>query len=99
MTRNGKIARLPAAIREELNQRLRCDLYDQRLRIEQNKQSKSEKQKTRRMTPEEREQKLKALLGINEGYDGSIHPELTRPPAEFQPAQYKPVQVSTSEFK
>jgi hypothetical protein len=60
----------------------RCDLYGQRLKIEQTKQTKDQKQKTPRMTPEEKEQKLKALLGINEGYDGSLHPELTRPPDE-----------------
>jgi hypothetical protein len=39
MTRHGKIARLPAAIREEL---------------------------------------------VNEGYDGSVNPELTRPPNQGQ---------------
>jgi hypothetical protein len=54
MTRNGKIARLLAILREDF---------------------------------------------IQQGDDGSINPELTRRRINFSPFQYKPVQVSTSEFK
>jgi len=69
----------------------RAELYGQRLKIEQTKQTKGEKQEVERMTAEERVQLLKARLGINEGYDGSLHPELTRPP---NPAKSEQIQVN-----
>jgi hypothetical protein len=75
MTRKGKIARLPAAIREELNQRL--------LDSEQGKQLIVWPQRIRR------------ILGLGEGYDGSKNPELTFPPA----MRTNPVKVNISEFK
>ena len=104
MTRNGKIARLPAALRQELNQRLfdgeqgqgRSELYAQRLEIEQNKHPKPEKKKKeRKLTPEEKKQRIRQILGLGPGYDGSINPELTRPP-ELRGA---PVQASTSQVQ
>jgi len=73
MTRNGKIARLPAALREELNQRL--------LDGEQGKPWV--------------EQRIRQLLGLGPGCDGSKNPELTRPPA----LRGDPVQASTSQYK
>jgi len=41
-----------------------------------------EKQKKRpKWTPGEKKQRIKQILGIGDGYDGSINPELTRSPA------------------
>jgi dTDP-4-amino-4,6-dideoxygalactose transaminase len=75
----------------------RSELYARRLDIERDTHAKPDKKKKGpAMTPEERQHTLMQMLGINEGYDGSIHPELTRPPAVFQPA---PVQASTSQYK
>jgi hypothetical protein len=58
----------------------RMEVYSQRLKIEGDRHRKTEKAKTKRMTVEQRVQTVKALLGINEGYDGTKNPELTRPP-------------------
>jgi len=43
--------------------------------------------KNSRMTPDQKQQTIKALLGINEGYDGSKNPELTRPPNPIKSEQ------------
>jgi hypothetical protein len=69
MTRNGKIARLPAALHEEQNK-----------------------------------QRIRRILGLGEGYDGSKNPELARPPAlrggplQAITSHYKSVQVNISEY-
>jgi hypothetical protein len=71
----------------------RSELYAERLDIERDKHPKPEKQKKMpKWTPEQKRQRVKELLGIGDGYDGSINPELTRPPA-IPPI---PVQASTS---
>ena len=72
----------------------RSELYGQRLKIEQAKQTKGEKQKKSRMTTEERVQLLKARLGVNKGYDGTLNPELTRPPNQ---SQSNPIKVNQTE--
>jgi hypothetical protein len=77
----------------------RCDLYGQRLKIEETKHTKTQKEKKSRMTPEEKEQTLKALLGIEEGYDGSINPELTRPPNPAKSSQIQPNPAKSSQIQ
>jgi hypothetical protein len=74
----------------------RSELYAQRLEIEQTKHPQSEKKKKeRQLTPEEKKERIMRILGVGPGYDGSINPELTRPP-EFRD---DPVQASTSQYK
>ena len=67
------------------------ELLAQRLNIGRAAHTKPEKKKKETaMTREEKRQTLMRMLGINEGYDGSIHPELTRPPQlNFSPLQFR----------
>ena len=84
-------ARMWRELRVSLLALRRCELYGQRLKIEQARQTKGEKRKISRMTPAERRRTMMALLGVNEGYDGSVNPELTRPPDY---GQSEPIQVN-----
>jgi hypothetical protein len=60
----------------------RCELYAQRLGIERDKHPKpAKKKKEQKMTPEQKKQRTRQLLGLGPGFDGSKNPELTRPPA------------------
>ena len=59
----------------------RSELYAERLKIERARHPATKSAaKARVMTPEEKKQRIKAILGIGDGYDGSINPELTRRP-------------------
>jgi hypothetical protein len=75
MTRNGKIARLPAAMRDELNQRLLDGQPGKELVEWLNGLPKVQALLKAEF------KRIKQILGIGDGYDGSINPELTRPPA------------------
>ena len=86
-------ARMWRELRISLLALRRSELYAQRLEIEQNKHPKpAKKKKARQLTPEEKKERIRQILGIGPGYDGSINPELTRPPA----LRGDPVQASTS---
>ena len=82
----------------------RTELCAQRLDFERAAHGQAEKKKRGpTMTVEERVRLVKETLGINEGYDGTINPELTRPPVPYQAtpvqastSQYNPVQVNTT---
>jgi hypothetical protein len=83
----------------------RSELYAKRLEIEEIRHPKPEKKKKqRKLTPEENKQRIRKILGLGPGYDGSKNPELTLPPAlrgnPVQPSttQYKSVQVNISEY-
>jgi hypothetical protein len=74
----------------------RSELYAKRLEIEEVKHPKpARKKKQRQLTPEENKQRIRRILGLGEGYDGSKNPELTLPPA----MRTNPVKVNTSGFK
>jgi hypothetical protein len=74
----------------------RSELYAQRLEIEEIRHPKpAKKKKERQLTPEENRQRIRWILGLGEGYDGSKNPELTLPPA----MRTNPVKVNNSEFK
>jgi hypothetical protein len=74
----------------------RSELYAKRLEIEEVKHPKpARKKKERQLTPEENKQRIRRILGLGEGYDGSKNPELTLPPA----MRTNPVKVNTSGFK
>jgi hypothetical protein len=60
----------------------RSELYAKRLEIEQVRHPKPEKKRKEcKLTPEENKQRIRRILGLGEGYDGSKNPELTLPPA------------------
>jgi hypothetical protein len=60
----------------------RSELYAQRLKIENRIHPALKRtRQPKRMTPEERVQRTKKMSGIQEGYDGTKNPELTRRPA------------------
>jgi hypothetical protein len=60
----------------------RCELYAKRLEIEEVKHPKpARKKKERPLTPKENRKRIRQILGLGPGYDGSKNPELTRPPA------------------
>jgi hypothetical protein len=59
----------------------RSELYAERLKIERIKHPACAKPKKRRpLTPEEEKQRIRRILGLGPGYDGSKNPELTRSP-------------------
>jgi len=53
------------------------------------------KKKETKMTPEQKKQWTRRILGLGPGYDGSKKPELTRPPG----MRTTEVQASTSQYK
>jgi hypothetical protein len=73
----------------------RSELYAKRLEIEEIRHPKpAKKKKERKLTPEENKQRIREIIGLGEGYDGSKNPELTLPPA----LRGDPVQASTSQY-
>jgi hypothetical protein len=76
----------------------RSEFCAELLKIERLKHPDPQKKKKEpKMTPEQKKERFRRILGIGPGYDGSKNPELTKPPWLRTDAQYKPVQVSTSE--
>jgi len=74
----------------------RSEFCGELLKIERLKHPDPEKKKKGpKMTPEQRKQWIRRMLGLGPGYDGSKKPELTRPPAMRTNA----VQASTSQSK
>jgi hypothetical protein len=75
----------------------RCEFVAERLEIERDKHPKAaRKKKARKLTPEENRERIRRILGLGPGFDGSKNPELTRSPVHFRP---NPVQVNISELK
>jgi hypothetical protein len=83
------------------------ELFAQRLVLEREMHPRPEKQKKRpEWTPEQKRQRIRQILGLGDGYDGSINPEWTRPPAmppTIQPdsvpaniGQYRSISVNTA---
>jgi hypothetical protein len=73
-----------------------CEFVAKRLEIEQIRHPKpAKKKKERKLTPEENKARIRRILGLGPGYDGSKNPELTLPPA----MRVNPVQVNISESK
>lgn len=66
------------------------ELCAELLKIERNRQPKRPK-KIKPLTSEERVQRIKKMIGIKEGYDGTKNPELTRPPVPSIPSQSDPI--------
>jgi len=130
MTRNGKIARLPEAIRQDINQRLLDGEQGKplvewlnglpkvqavlRAKFNGNPITENNLSQWKNggfpaweggeqmadsvssiIQPEENKQRIRQILGLGPGYDGSKSPELTRPPA----LRGDPVQASTSQYK
>jgi hypothetical protein len=60
----------------------RCELLAERLEIEQIRHPKpAKRKKERKLTPEENRERIRRILGLGPGYDGSKNPELTLPPS------------------
>jgi hypothetical protein len=75
----------------------RCELVAERLEIEHIRHPKpAKKKKERPLTPEENKARIRRILGIGEGYDGSKNPELIQSHALLRP---NPVQVNISKSK
>jgi hypothetical protein len=71
----------------------RSELYAERLKIERDKHPKPEKPKEPTMTPEEKEQRIRQIMGTDDTYDGSKNTASTRTPE----AQSASIPVNTAE--
>ena len=75
----------------------RSELYGERLRIERLKHPEPKKpKKARPLTPEENKQRIRQILGLGPGCDGSKNPELTRSPVAQNRPQSAPIGVNRS---
>jgi hypothetical protein len=78
----------------------KCELYAQRMVLEREMHPMPEKQKKKpKWTPEQKRQRVRDLLGVEDGYDGSINPELTRPPAIPPNSQPNSVPANIGEYR
>lgn len=89
-------AKLWRELRISLMALKKCELAAARLEMERERHGKPGNAKEDRgLTPAQRRQRMKEILGLGEGYDGLKNPELTNRPL----AEEQGVQASTSQYK
>jgi hypothetical protein len=78
MPNNADKAKIWRELRIGLLALRKSELYAERLKMERIAHPPPKKIKP--MTPEQKKERFRRILGLGPGYDGSKNPELTRPP-------------------
>jgi len=78
MPNNAEKAKIWRELRIGLLALRKSELYAERLKME--RVAHPAPKKIKPMTPEQKKERIRRILGLGPGYDGSKNPELTRPP-------------------